>query len=142
MKESEEISGVIRDGSEPDVIAALKALGLETLFNRLIVVNNELRALYKERASITGDILDTKDGRSTAELRAALKTILEKVARRLDAKAELTDDAEELKVIEKLINDVNGLAEHYRKIQAMQGRKVGEDETPEVPEGDVPAPEE
>lgn len=142
MKESEEISGVIRDGSEPDVIAALKALGLETLFNRLIVVNNELRALYKERASITGDILDTKDGRTTAELRAALKTILEKVARRLDAKAELTDDAEELKVIEKLINDVNGLAEHYRKIQAMQGRKVGEDETPEVPEGDVPAPEE
>ena len=133
IRESEEIKAALRVAAEPKVKEALAQLGLETLINRLALINSELRAIDTKRSSLLGQILAINDGRTTAEIRANLKTLVRKIAARLDAMSELIEDEPRHELIEKNIAELNAITQQYSRIQAMkksQGRKASPEENP------------
>ena len=132
-RESEEIKAALRVAAEPKVKEAPARLGLETLIDRLALINSELRAIDTKRSSLLGQILAINDGRTTAEIRANLKTLVRKIAARLDAMSELIEDEPRHELIEKNIAELNAITQQYRRIQAMQisqGRKASPEENP------------
>ncbi|MGN1354508.1 MAG: DUF6261 family protein [Alloprevotella sp.] len=132
-RESEELDAVNRIAAEPKVKEALTRLGLVTLFNKLALINSELRALHVKRSNLLGQILAINDGRTTAEVRANLKILALKIAARLDAMSELIEDEPRHELIEKTISELNAITQQYSRIQATknsQERKASPEENP------------
>lgn len=138
-RESEELKAALRVAAEPKVKEALAQLGLETLINRLALINSELRAIDVKRSTLIGQILAINDGRTTAEVRDNLKTLVQKIAARLDAMSELTEDTTRLELINNTITKINGITQQYRRIQAMKKSQGGKDATEENPTDTSPA---
>ena len=132
-RESEELKAALRVAAEPKVKEALAQLGLETLFNRLTIINSELRDLHVKRSTLLGQILAINDGRTTAEVRANLKILALKIAARLDAMSELIEEEPRHEFIEKTIAELNAITQQYSRIQALQnsrGSKASPEENP------------
>ena len=136
--ETRNLEEAINDATGENVLKSIKNLGLETLLNRLILVNHDYRLQYKNREEERGYRLDEKGDVSASEIRKDMKTALDSIVRRVNAVAEMTDDTDEnAQVISDFIIKFNGITEQYRLIIARKkGASNKESDTEEGLEGD------
>lgn len=136
--ETRTLEEAITDATEEKVLKSLQKLGLETLLNRLILVNHDYRQQYKTREEERGYRLDEKGDATTAELRRNLKATLDPIVRRVNAVAEMTEETDEnAQVISDFIIKFNGITEQYRliiaRLNASKNREdASEEETAEM----------
>lgn len=108
----------------------VKALGLDKILKAAYDANTTIREQFKSREEERGQRQATKAGDTTDSLRASILESYNAILRRVNAVAELMDtSSEDYGTVEYFIQNVNGVAEHYRRVMAQKGRKSG-DTTP------------
>ena len=128
--ETRNLEEAIADATQEDVLKSIQNLGLETLLNRLVLINHDYRLQYRNREETLGYRLDEKGDTTTTELRQNLKTTLASIVRRVNAVAEMTEDTDEkAQEISDFIIKANGITGQYRRIIA-QLRGSGDKQTP------------
>lgn len=108
----------------------IKSLGLDKILEAAYNANTTIREEFKKREQERGQRQATKGGDTTESLRASITESYNAILRRVNAVAELTDmSSEDYGTVADFIQNVNGVAEHYRRVMAQKGRKSG-DTTP------------
>ena len=136
--ETRNLEEAIADATQEDVLKSIQNLGLETLLNRLVLVNHDYRLQYKNREETLGYRLNEKGETTATELRQNLKTTLASIVRRVNAVAEMTEDTDEkAQEISDFIIKFNGITEQYRRIIAKLNAsrdkgEVSEDDTSDL----------
>lgn len=124
----------------------MKSLGLDKILQAAYNANTTIREEFKSREQERGQRQSTKGDDTTPSLRASIIESYNAILRRVNAVAELMDEeGGEYYAVEIFIQNVNGVAEHYRRVMAQKGRKSsnpeptpdddgGSDETPDEPD--------
>lgn len=130
----------------------IKALGLDKILEAAYNANTTIREEFKKREQERGQRQATKGDDTTESLRASIIESYNAILRRVNAVAELMDmSSEDYGTVEYFIQNVNGVAEHYRRVMAQKGRKSGDttptDVTPEPaddtnPDSETPSEQE
>lgn len=152
-KQTSEMDGVYRVFSENvQNEMRLKALGLDKILEAAYNANTTIRVEFKSREVERGQRQATKGGDTTDSLRASITDSYNAILRRVNAVAELMENTDpDYGPVEYFINNVNGVAEHYRRVMAQKGRKSGEttptEVTPEpadetIPDSETPTEQE
>lgn len=112
----------------------LKELGLDKILQAAYNANTTIREEFKKREQERGQRQATKGNDTTDSIRAEITELYSAILRRVNAVAELKDSSDDdYYTVQSFITNVNGVAEHYRRVMAQRGRKSSDQPTPDTP---------
>lgn len=120
-KQTAETQKLIDLLAKADNQAALEELGLKRLYDEMKMISYLMVTTFTQREAERGRRIDAKGGETAADVRRQIGDTYREMAIRINASLiYLSSEA-----VKQLVQDANGVAEHYRHVAAQTQTKKG-----------------
>lgn len=137
-KQTAETQKLIDLLTKADNQAALEELGLKKLYEEMKMISYLMVTTFTQREAERGRRIDAKGGETAADVRRQIGDTYREMAIRINASLIFLEGS----MVKQLIQDANGVAEHYRHVAAQMQARKDEDkptgETTTVNPEDIP----
>jgi hypothetical protein len=132
-KETEEIRGLARDLAPQNMQDALTALGLNIIARGIILANNQLSILVREREHARGERIAEKGGETGESIRKQMTPVIIELFKQANALQRITPSDK----MATFIQNSCGVINHYKQVAASGGSHGGDEPEPTPVDPDV-----